>query len=112
VDGGYIITGVTYFNPLVFLFKTDEDGEGPWGVEEGKHSARNLKIELKGVPNPFISFARIPGYERDDFTLFDITGKMVGKYKGEKIGEFLPAGVYIAVPQHENIRPVRIVKIR
>ena len=67
---------------------------------------------LSCSPNPFSSFTRIPSYEKEDFTLSDITGRMVGKYKGTKIGENLPAGVYFIISQDKKLSPLRIVKIK
>jgi len=81
-------------------------------VEERKSRAQIFDVRLKTVPNPFTSFARIPGYEKEDFALSDIMGRVVGKYKGAKIGENLSAGVYFIISQNKNIKPLRIVKVK
>ena len=71
-----------------------------------------ISSNLSCSPNPFTSFARIPGYEKEDFNIMDITGRVVGKYKGARVGENLPAGVYFIISQNKKISPGRIVKIK
>jgi len=114
LDGGYVIAGSTYSFGAggydVYLIKTDVYGNA--AVEERNTSAQSVDVGLKILPNPFTSFARIPGYEKEDFNVSDITGRMVGKYKGAKIGENLSAGVYFIIPQDKSLKPVRIVKIK
>ena len=74
--------------------------------------------ELRITPNPFTSFATLPGHETERFALYDIAGRKVGTYKGERIGMDLRPGVYFirslereAGPRSEG-RLGRIVKIR
>ena len=67
---------------------------------------------LTAFPNPFISFSRITGHERDRFTLFDISGRRVGTYKGDRIGEGLRAGVYFVRAIEGKTGLARVVKIR
>ena len=113
-DGGYIVAGWTSSfgagNDDVYLIKTDASGNAV--MEENKTRAQCIEVRLKVIPNPFISFSRIPGYEKEDFSLMDITGRLLGKYKGAKIGENLSTGIYFVTPQNKNLKPVRIVKIR
>jgi len=63
-------------------------------------------------PNPFISHTTIPGHPSDRFTLYDISGRKVGIYKGDRIGDGLPHGVYFLRPDDISGKPLRIVKVR
>jgi hypothetical protein len=67
---------------------------------------------IKAFPNPFVSYARVPGHEKERFALYDITGRKIGVYPGEKIGGNVPAGVYFLMAENKGSAPVRVVKIR
>jgi hypothetical protein len=67
---------------------------------------------LSVVPNPFVSYSRTPGYEAERFALYDVSGRKVGVYKGDRIGEGLSAGVYFLKPEGQDAKPLRIVKLR
>ncbi len=67
---------------------------------------------FKAVPNPFVSFTMIPGHEAERFALYDITGRRVGTYKGERIGMDLRPGVYFIRALEREARLGRIVKVR
>jgi len=71
-------------------------------VNDNKSKMCNIPVRLRWKSNPFLS--KIRGCSA--------AGKVVGIYKGEKIGENLSAGVYFVVPQNKNISPLRIVKVR
>ncbi len=89
------------------------DPTGNIGVEEKTDTRYQISdYRLKVFPNPFVSYTRIMGYEQESFTLYDISGKKVGMFKGAQIGLGLPAGVYFVKPENGNAKPVRIVKIR
>ena len=42
---------------------------------------------------------------------YDISGRRVGVYKGDRIGEGLRAGVYFVRAEKGDGKPVRIVKL-
>jgi hypothetical protein len=67
---------------------------------------------FKITPNPFISFATLPGHEAERLALYDIAGRKVGTYKGDRIGEGLSAGVYFVKREGDGRSLVRVVKIR
>jgi len=65
------------------------------------------------TPNPFVSFARVPGHEAERFALYDVSGRQVGTYKGDRIGEGLAPGVYFLKGMgNAGAAPVRILKVR
>ncbi len=91
-------------------YKRDTTGNS--GIEErAEAEGRNL-VRLKAAPNPFASFAMISGHKQELFALYDISGRKVGTYRGERIGEGLSPGVYFLKPNDRDARPLRIVKVR
>jgi len=84
------------------------------GVEEerrqGDKGTRGQGVKV--TPDPFSSFARVLGHEGERFSLYDISGRQVGVYKGDRIGEGLVPGVYFLRPQDRLSSPVRVVKVR
>jgi hypothetical protein len=87
---------------------------GNSGVEEKRRQGIvGSKLErYKATPNPFTSFARIFGHEAESFALYDVSGRKVGVYKGDRIGEGLSAGIYFLKPEIKGAKPLRIVKLR
>jgi hypothetical protein len=67
---------------------------------------------LKKVPNPFISYASIPGHENEKFRVFDVTGRLVDFYWGDRIGADLIPGAYFVISTEGGSRPIRVVKIQ
>jgi len=113
-DGGYIIAGETdgFGNGYqVYLIKTDANGSS--GVEENAEGrGQRLEVKITAIPNPFVSFTTMPGHSSDRFALYDVSGRRVGTYKGDRIGENLPPGVYFLKDHFQNDPPVRIVKVK
>jgi hypothetical protein len=69
-------------------------------------------LPLSVSPNPFLSFTRTPGHEAESFVLYDVSGRKVGVYKGDRIGADLSPGVYFLSPEGNNTRPKKVVKVR
>jgi hypothetical protein len=114
LDGGYIIAARTNSfgnDGQVYLIKTDANGSS--GVEENKEvRGQRLGIRLTATPNPFTSFTTVPDHSSECFTLFDISGRRVGVFRGDRIGEGLSPGVYFLRAECGKAKPLRIVKIR
>jgi len=85
----------------------------PSGIEENSSFvSRSPSSLIRPIPNPFVSFAIVPGHSTDRFALFDISGRRVGTYRGDRIGEGLQAGVYFIRALEGEAKPVRVVKVR
>jgi len=83
------------------------------GVEQGNGAPFSVsRLPYRVAPNPFISSATIPGHERESFTLYDVSGRNIGVYKGDRIGTGLSAGIYFLKPEGKDAKPLRIVKLR
>jgi len=113
-DEGYIVAGSCSYSggyPNIYLIKTDANGSS--GVEE-KAEVRGQRLEnrITAKPNPFTSFTALPGHEVERFSLYDISGRRVGVYRGDRIGEGLRAGVYFLRAESGEGKPLRIVKVR
>jgi hypothetical protein len=92
------------------ILKTTDGGV--W-VEETPRNGPSFNAQgLKATPNPFTSFATLPGHETERFALFDVSGRQVGAYRGDRIGWDLTPGVYFLKGFKGESAPVRIVKLR
>jgi hypothetical protein len=113
-DGGYIIAGLTLSfgagGDDAYLIKTDTNGNV--GVEEAGGNRRKAVGSIKVSPNPFTTFATVPGHSSEPFSLYDISGRRVGTYRGDRIGADVPQGVYFLRPLDSKDKPLRIVKVR
>jgi hypothetical protein len=83
------------------------------GVEE-KTGVRDqrLEVRLTPTPNPFTSFATVPGHSSESFSLYDVSGRRLGVYRGDRIGGGLVPGVYFLRAESGGGKPVRVVKVR
>jgi photosystem II stability/assembly factor-like uncharacterized protein len=95
---------VTYSGAI--LRYAPQTGIGLGNLQNGKLS------QLRVFPDPFTSYAKIPGHEAERFALYDISGRLVGTCQGDRIGEGLTVGVYFLKPEIGDARPLRVVKVR
>jgi len=84
----------------------------PFSGVEVSPSHESRVTSYKVFPNPFTSFTTLPGHETERFALYDISGKRVGTYRGEKVGSDVPPGVYFLRPTGQYSKPLRVVKVR
>jgi hypothetical protein len=83
------------------------------GVEQGQVVRSSVsQVPYRVAPNPFVSFATLPGHEKESFALYDVSGRKVGVYKGDRIGSGLSAGIYFLKPEGKDAKPLRVVKLR
>jgi hypothetical protein len=89
------------------------NGNPPIGIESETGPARPSPCGPFNVnPNPFISFTTIPGHESERFALYDIAGQRIVTFRGDRIGEGLPPGVYFLKPEDGSNKSARLVKVR
>lgn len=89
-------------------YEYDNVGVEETAAERGPGSG----FGIRPAPNPFTNFTRVQGREMERFSLYDIAGKRVGCFRGDRIGEGLPAGIYFLQPLSRDARPQRLVKLR
>ena len=95
----------------IILHTEDGGRSGAWEELSSSRLAPNAS-RLTVSPNPFTSYTTLPGHSSDLFSLYDVSGRRVGVYKGDRIGEGLRAGVYFVRRMDGGTPPVRIVKVR
>jgi photosystem II stability/assembly factor-like uncharacterized protein len=93
------------------ILHTTDGGLGVWS-EPSPLRFTPYNPHLTVFPNPFTSFTTLPGHASEPFALYDISGRRVGTYKGDRIGEGLRAGVYFLRPEGMGTKPMRVVKVR
>jgi len=94
------------------ILHTTDGGSGVWENPQGSFQPLTSNLSFSVVPNPFVSFTSIPGHSSERFALFNISGRKMGIYKGDRIGEGLPAGVYFLRRDGQGVKPMRVVKVR
>jgi hypothetical protein len=115
-DGGFIVTGWVGFGApdtgSVYLIKTDQNGQV--GVQEAQDPGETpVPVKtFRAVPNPFSSFATIPGRENQLFLVYDLSGAYKGSYHGSRIGDNLAPGIYFLRQNGTSSPARRIVKLR
>jgi len=93
-------------------YKRNPTGNSGVGESSGIFKPLTSNLSFSVVPNPFTSFTTLPGHSSERFVLYDISGRKVGVWKGDRVGEGLPAGVYFLAPVGGMAKPLRIVKLR
>jgi len=91
------------------ILHTTDGGSGVW-AEPFRLSPPASR--LLATPNPFTSFSSVQGHSSERFALYDVSGRKVGVYRGDRIGEGLRAGVYFIRSSDGRDKPLRIVKVR
>jgi hypothetical protein len=74
--------------------------------------SRGPETTSRATPNPFVSFASMPGAEVRGFEVFDVSGKLVQTCTGSRIGAGLGPGVYCVRPHGSSDAGQRLVKAR
>ena len=82
------------------------------GVAEEKKVERSQVQACTAAPNPFRSFASVPGHESERFALYDLSGKRVGTFPGSRIGSDVPPGIYFLRPGGNSSKPLQVVKMK
>jgi hypothetical protein len=92
------------------ILKTTDGGVG---VENGRGQGLGIRDQAyRATPNPFSSFVTLPGHEAERFSLYDVSGRRVGTFRGDRVGEGLSPGVYFLRSSNSKDKPLRIVKVR
>ena len=124
-----IAVGISMFSTIIHVLWTDERdggrrvyykrnatyGDGGLGISASGNgeSPKNMRTAVKPNPNPFVSYTAVPGGERKYFALYDISGRQVGTYRGDRIGENARPGIYFMRDLSlKDSSPKRIVKLK
>ncbi len=87
-----------------------EDGIGNEALPVGLSGFGSLGFKF--APNPFVSFTTVPGRVGENFELYDISGRRIGTYRGDRIGQDVRPGVYFVRAKGETGITARIIKVR
>jgi hypothetical protein len=102
------LTGYAVGGSGTILVTTDG---GTW-VEDARTGGPDRERRNLAVPNPFVSWARIPGHEEESFTVYDVSGRKAGSFQGGMTGFGLSPGVNFIQGPHDGSPSHRIVKLR
>jgi hypothetical protein len=95
---------------------TARGSRNPSAVHDKDKERYPVRLKLVCYPNPFTSFASVYDHFPELFVLYDISGRKVGVYRGDRIGWDVSPGVYFLRPDTRNLLPdtriLRIVKLR
>uniref|UniRef100_A0A7C4TDI3 T9SS type A sorting domain-containing protein n=1 Tax=candidate division WOR-3 bacterium TaxID=2052148 RepID=A0A7C4TDI3_UNCW3 len=88
------------------------------GIEESENtksepefaSRQNFKFSV--LPNPFTSYTKVSGNSQNEILVYDIQGRLMGRYKGNYIGEDLKPGVYFLKLDGSKLNPLKVLKIK
>lgn len=112
-DGGYIIAGgnesVDPPFDQVYLIKTDSSGLIGIADNAGTKPARPAATAL---PNPFVAYTTLPGLTPERVSVLDASGRVVGEFAANRIGQGLPPGVYFLRLPSGSAPPVAVIKLR
>jgi hypothetical protein len=87
-------------------------------IDQPVTATRMAGVKLKGterirpIYSPFISWITIPGHSKEQFELYNVAGKLMGTYYGNRIGQGLSAGLYYLRSKAGNEAPLMINKLR
>lgn len=78
-----------------------------------EETVRSLPVRAYALlPNPAVDHAVIAGHEHEEFVLYDVAGREVGRHQGSRIGGGLAPGVYFVGAAGMHGRFVRFIKAR
>jgi len=98
-------------NNDIYAQRVTASGSGVW-EEPSPSRLSPYASRLTVSPNPVVSFTSVPGRSSERFALYDISGRKVGTYQGDRIGQGLPPGVYFLRETGGGSPLARIVKVR
>lgn len=105
--------GYPYTGNREIYYKRNPTGNPYTGASENAAGKpREAVVRLTVVPNPFVTFTAIPNHDKDRFAVYDVSGRQVGIFYGDRVGSGLPPGVYFIRDENKGERPGRIVKVK
>jgi photosystem II stability/assembly factor-like uncharacterized protein len=93
----------------IILHTTDG---GVWVEEQPESRRQKAEGKIAARPNPFATYTEIPGHEKEPYLIYDLSGKYVGAYPGDRIGYNLPPGIYLLKLPGKGNQMVKIVKVK